>query len=90
MQNSEKIEHEAMKEELQKFRQSFEMLLEHSKERDIKVDAMMAKVEEMYKPFTEGRTVGLAIYWFGKWSFGVFVGVLGAIMLWKQFIHGQN
>lgn len=86
-----------MKEELEKFRASFEMLLEHSRERDIKVDAMVekinemvAKVDEMYKPFTDGRTVGKAVYWFGKWAFGVFVGVLGAVMLWKQFIHGQN
>lgn len=86
-----------MKEELEKFRAAFEMLLEHLRERDIKVDIMVeridemvAKVDEMYKPFTDGRTVGKAVYWFGKWAFGVFVGVLGAVMLWKQFIHGQN
>lgn len=86
-----------MKEELEKFRASFELLLEHSKELNVKVHEMVAKidvivikVDEMYKPFTDGRTVGKAVYWFGKWAFGVFVGVLGAVMLWKQFIHGQN
>tara|TARA_R110000868_G_scaffold271022_3_gene530484 strand:+ start:3490 stop:3783 length:294 start_codon:yes stop_codon:yes gene_type:complete len=90
-------EHELMKEELEKFRTAFEMLLEHSRERSVKVDEMVAKidaivikVDEMYKPFTDGRTVGKAIYYFGKWAFGVFVGTIGAVMLWKQFIYGQN
>ena len=97
MPNSEKLEHDFMKRELERFAQSFEMLLEHSKERDVKldemvekIDAIMTKVDEMYKPFTDGRTVGKAVYWFGKWAFGVFVGLIGAIMLWKEFIHGQN
>lgn len=97
MKLTEHKEHELMKEELEKFRNAFEMLLEHSRERDIKVDEMVVKIEaivdkvdEMYKPFTDGRTVGKAVYYFGKWAFGVFVGMLGAVMLWKQFIYGQN
>jgi len=86
MQNSEKIEHDLMKEELQKFRQSFELLLEHSRDRDVKVDAMVEKVEEMYKVFNNGTFLVSVI----KWFFGLLLAVGGGYLMFKQIIHGQN
>lgn len=86
MQNNEKIEHEIIKEELQKFRQSFEMLLEHSRERDIKVDAMVGKVEEMYKVFNNGTFLVSVI----KWFFGLLLAVGGGYLMFKQILYGQN
>lgn len=85
MANEEK-EHTMMKEELEKFRQSFEMLLEHSKERDIKVDAMVEKVEEMYKVFNNGTFLVSVI----KWGFGLLLAVGGAYLMFKQILYGQN
>lgn len=84
--SKEKDEHNMMKEELQKFRQSFEMLLEHSKERDIKVDAMVEKVEEMYKVFNNGTFLVSVI----KWFFGLLLAVGGGYMMFKQILYGQN
>jgi len=86
MQNSEKIEHDLMKEELQKLRQSFEMLLEHSRDRDQKVDAMVEKVEEMYKVFNNGTFLVSVI----KWGFGLLLAVGGGYIMFKDIIHGQN
>jgi len=86
MQNSEKIEHDLMKEELQKLRQSFEMLLEHSRDRDQKVDAMVEKVEEMYKVFNNGTFLVSVI----KWGFGLLLAVGGGYLMFKQILHGQN
>ena len=75
-----------MKEELEKFRAAFEMLLEHSKERDIKVDAMVAKVDEMYKVFNNGTFLVSVI----KWGFGLLLALGGAYLMIKSIIHGQN
>lgn len=75
-----------MKEELEKFRASFEMLLEHSRERDIKVDAMVEKVEEMYKVFNNGTFLVSVI----KWGFGLVLAVGGGYLMFKQILHGQN
>lgn len=75
-----------MKEELQKFRQSFEMLLEHSKERDIKVDAMIEKVEEMYKVFNNGTFLVSVI----KWFFGLLLAIGGGYLMFKQILYGQG
>lgn len=86
MPNNETVEHEIMKEELRRFRESFEMLLEHSKERDVKVDEMVEKVEEMYKVFNNGTfLVGVV-----KWGFGLLLAVGGGYLMFKQILHGQN
>lgn len=79
-------EHELMKEELEKFRASFEMLLEHSRERDIKVDAMVAKVDEMYKVFNNGSFLVKVT----QWGFGLLLALGGAYLMIKSIIHGQN
>lgn len=86
MPNNEEIEHAIMKEELERFRKSFEMLLEHSRERDIKVDEMVAKVDEMYKVFNNGTFLVSVI----KWGFGLLLAVGGAYIMFKDIIHGQN
>ena len=86
MQNNEIIEHEIMKAELQKFRQSFEMLLEHSKERDVKVDAMVARVDEMYKVFNNGTFLVSVV----KWFFGLLLAIGGGYLMFKSIIYGQN
>lgn len=79
-------EHELMKEELEKFRASFEMLLEHSRERDIKVDEMVARVDEMYRVFNNGSFLVTIV----KWGFGVMLALGGAYLMFKQIINGQN
>lgn len=79
-------EHELMKEELEKFRAAFEMLLEHSRERDVKVDEMVEKVEEMYKVFNNGTFLVSVI----KWGFGLLLAVGGGYLMFKQIINGQN
>lgn len=86
-------EHELMKEELEKFRAAFEMLLDHSRERDVKVDAIVekidaivAKVDEMYKVFNNGTFLVSVI----KWGFGLLLAVGGGYLMFKQIIHGQN
>jgi len=84
--SKEKDEHNMMKEELQKFRESFEMLLEHSKDRDIKVDAMVQKVEEMYKVFNNGTFLVSVV----KWFFGLLLAVGGAYLMFKSILYGQN
>lgn len=86
MQVNEQQEHAIMKEELKKFRESFQMLLDHSKERDIKVDAMVEKVEEMYKVFNNGTFLVSVI----KWGFGLLLAVGGGYLMFKQIINGQN
>ena len=86
MPNNETVEHEIMKEELRRFAQSFEMLLEHSKERDVKVDEMVAKVDEMYKVFNNGTFLVSVI----KWGFGLLLAVGGGYIMFKDIIHGQN
>ena len=86
MPNNETVEHEIMKEELRRFAQSFEMLLEHSKERDVKVDEMVAKVDEMYKVFNNGTFLVSVI----KWFFGLLLAVGGGYIMFKDIIHGQN
>lgn len=75
-----------MKEELEKFRASFEMLLEHSRERDIKVDEMVARVDEMYRVFNNGSFLVTIV----KWGFGVMLALGGAYLMFKQIINGQN
>lgn len=75
-----------MKEELEKFRQSFKMLLEHSRERDIKVDAMVEKVEEMYKVFNNGTFLVTVI----KWGFGLLLAAGGGYMMFKNIFYGQD
>jgi len=84
--SKEKDEHNMMKEELQKFRESFEMLLEHSRERDIKVDAMVEKVEEMYKVFNNGTFLVSVV----KWFFGLLLAVGGGYLMFKSILYGQN
>lgn len=79
-------EHELMKEELERFRASFEMLLQHSKERDIKVDEMVARVDEMYKVFNNGSFLVSVV----KWGFGITLALGGAYLMIKQIINGQN
>ena len=86
MPNNETVEHEIMKEELRRFRESFEMLLEHSRERDVKVDQMVAKVDEMYKVFNNGTFLVSVI----KWFFGLLLAVGGGYIMFKDIIHGQN
>ncbi len=86
MPNNETVEHEIMKEELRRFRESFEMLLEHSRERDVKVDQMVAKVDEMYKVFNNGTFLVSVI----KWGFGLLLAVGGGYIMFKDIIHGQN
>lgn len=86
MKLTEQKEHELMKEELEKFRAAFEMLLQHSRERDIKVDEMVEKVEEMYKVFNNGTFLVSVI----KWGFGLLLAVGGGYLMFKQIIHGQN
>lgn len=86
MPNNEKLEHDFMKRELERFAQSFELLLEHSKERDVKVDEMVARVDEMYKVFNNGTfLVGVV-----KWGFGLLLAVGGGYLMFKQILHGQN
>ena len=86
MPNNEKLEHDFMKRELERFAQSFELLLEHSKERDVKVDEMVAKVDEMYKVFNNGTfLVGVV-----KWFFGLVLAIGGGYLMFKQILHGQN
>ena len=86
MPNNEQLEHDFMKRELERFAQSFEMLLEHSKERDIKVDEMVAKVDEMYKVFNNGTFLVSVV----KWGFGLLLAVGGGYLMFKQILHGQN
>lgn len=86
MPNNEQLEHDFMKRELERFAQSFEMLLEHSKERDVKVDQMVAKVDEMYKVFNNGTFLVSVI----KWGFGLLLAVGGGYLMFKQILHGQN
>lgn len=75
-----------MKSELERFSKSFELLLEHSRDRDIKVDAMVAKVDEMYKVFNNGTfLVSVA-----KWGFGIAIALGGAYIMFKDILHGQN
>lgn len=86
MPNNETVEHEIMKEELRRFRESFEMLLEHSRERDVKVDQMVAKVDEMYKVFNNGTFLVSVV----KWFFGLLLALGGGYIMFKDIIHGQN
>lgn len=86
MPNSEQLEHDFMKRELERFAQSFEMLLEHSKERDVKVDEMVARVDEMYKVFNNGTFLVSIV----KWFFGLLLAVGGGYLMFKQILHGQN
>jgi hypothetical protein len=53
-----------------------EKMMEHSRERDIKLD-------EMYESFTTGRE-GIRIL---KWVFGLSIAVGGAYLMIKQIIH---
>lgn len=85
MQN-EKLEHEFIKKELERFGQSFELLLEHSKERGVKVDQMVARVDEMYKVFNNGTFLVGVI----KWGFGLVLATGGGYLMFKQILHGQN
>lgn len=82
-----------MKEELERFRASFEMLLQHSRERDVKVDAIVekidaivAKVDEMYKVFNNGSFLVKVI----QWGFGLLLALGGAYLMIKSIIHGQS
>lgn len=86
MQINEQQEHEFMKRELERFSQSFEMLLQHSKERDIKVDEMVERVEEMYKVFNNGTFLVSVV----KWFFGLLLAVGGGYLMFKSIIYGQN
>ena len=86
MPNNEKLEHDFMKLELERFAQSFEMLLEHSKERGVKVDQMVAKVDEMYKVFNNGTFLVSVV----KWFFGLLLALGGGYIMFKDIIHGQN
>lgn len=61
-------------------------LLQHSAERDVKVDAMVAKVDEMYKVFNNGTFLVSVI----KWGFGLVLAVGGGYLMFKQILHGQN
>jgi hypothetical protein len=85
MSNEEK-EHNMMKEELERFRTSFEMLLEHSRDRDIKVDQMVARVDEMYKVFNNGTFLVTVV----KWFFGLLLAAGGAYLMFKNIFYGQN
>lgn len=86
MPNNEQLEHDFMKRELERFAQSFELLLEHSKERDVKVDEMVARVDEMYKVFNNGTFLVSVV----KWFFGLLLAVGGGYLMFKQILHGQN
>ena len=86
MPNNEQLEHDFMKRELERFAQSFEMLLEHSKERDVKVDEMVARVDEMYKVFNNGTFLVSIV----KWFFGLLLALGGGYIMFKDIIHGQN
>lgn len=86
MPNNEKLEHDFMKRELERLAQSFEMLLEHSKERDIKVDEMVARVDEMYKVFNNGTFLVSVV----KWFFGLLLALGGGYIMFKDILHGQN
>ena len=93
MPNNEKLEHDFMKRELERFAQSFEMLLEHSKERDHKVDAMVEKVDEMYTKVEEMYKVfnnGSFLVKVTQWGFGLLLALGGAYLMIKSIIHGQN
>jgi len=82
----EKQEHIFMKSELERFSKSFELLLDHSRDRDIKVDAMIEKVDEMYKVFNNGTFLVSVI----KWGFGLLLALGGGYMMFKNIVHGQN
>lgn len=86
MKVTEQKEHELVKEELQKFRESFQMLLDHSKERDIKVDEMVARVDEMYKVFNNGTFLVSVV----KWFFGLLLAVGGGYLMFKSIFYAQN
>lgn len=77
-----KDEYNLMKEELQRFRESFELLLDHSRDRDIKVDAMVKKVDEMYKVFNNGTFLVSII----KWGFGLLLALGGGYIMLKDII----
>lgn len=66
-------EHDEMKEELEKFRLAFQELLDHSKERDMKVD-------EMYQLYKSGGMVITIL----KWTFTLIMALGGAYLLLKQ------
>lgn len=66
-------EHDEMKVELEKFRLAFQELLDHSKERDIKVD-------EMYQLYKSGGMVITIL----KWVFTLVMALGGAYLLLKQ------
>lgn len=58
----------------------------HSKERAEKIDAMMNRVDEMYKIYNNG-TFLISI---AKWGFGTVLALGGGYLMFKQIINGQN
>ena len=79
-------EHNEMKKELELFRLSFQKLLDHSEQRDKKVDEMVKKVDDMYEIFQNGGFVVSLI----KWGFGILIALGAFYLMVKDIIHAQN
>lgn len=89
-----------MHNEIQRLRETMEKqagclskLLEHAKERDIKVGlivdqmtAIAAQNNEMYKPFKDAVTVSRWLSFLIKWAFGTLLAIGGAYLMIKQII----
>lgn len=92
-----------MHNEITKLRETFEkqaecmqQLLEHSKERDVKVEEIVKRMEEianqnneMYKPFKDAVTVSKWVSYLIKWSFGTMLAIGGAYLMVKQIISHE-
>lgn len=79
-------EHKEMKKELELFRVAFQKLLDHSEQRDIKVDAMVKKVDDMYEVFNNGTFLVTVT----KWIFGLTIASGGFYIMIRDIIHAQN
>jgi len=90
-----------MHNEIMKLRETFEKqsecmqkLLEHSKERDVKVEEIVKRMEEiasqnneMYKPFKDAVTVSKWVSYLIKWTFGTMLAIGGAYLMYKQIME---
>ena len=70
-------------------RESMNQLLDHSKQRDLKVDEMYEQNKEMFSMYKNANTVARAIIWLIKWSFTITLAIAGAYVLFKKILLGM-
>lgn len=87
-----------LRETLEKQAECMQMLLEHSKERDTKMEDVVKQIneiaqrnDEMYKPFKDSVLVAKWVSFGIKWLFGTMLAIGGAYIMLKQiFPYGDN